>query len=94
MLFEWNLRKAESNLAHHKIAFEDAVEVFNDPKRLELDVSRPEDGEWRGKIIGQVNNQIIVAVVYTDRAGITRIISARKASRDERERYNQSKNLE
>lgn len=90
MEFEWDDNKAQINLAKHHIAFEDAAGVFDDPHRLALDVSRPEDGEQRSKIIGKMHNTVLAVVVCTDRDGRIRLISARKAGQNEREHYNQS----
>jgi uncharacterized DUF497 family protein len=88
MQFEWDLAKAEANLEKHGIDFIDVTRVFDDTARIILDVSRPDDLETRIKVIGKIRDVVIVSVVYTDRAGKIRIISARKASKDERERYN------
>jgi uncharacterized DUF497 family protein len=86
MDFEWSDAKRRSNLIKHGIDFEDAVEVFDDIC-LESPDQRREYGEERIIAIGNVNGHIIV-VVYTDRApGIRRIISARRAGHEERERY-------
>ena len=87
--FDWDEDKAESNLDKHGVGFPRAAEVFNDPQRLDEATSRPEHGELRRKVIGRVG-QLMVCVIYTDRDGVRRIISARRASRREREDYRQS----
>jgi uncharacterized protein len=86
--FEWDERKAIANLEKHGIAFEDAIEAFNDPDER---TERSEFGtELRFQTIGHVRG-IVVFVVHTTRSrgdGLsTRIISARTASREERARY-------
>jgi uncharacterized protein len=80
--FEWDPRKRALNLRKHGIAFEDAVEVFAQPH---LD-DRPEHGEHRFVAFGEMRGRVIV-VVYTKREEKRRIISARKATKDEREAY-------
>ena len=89
MKFDWDPAKREINLAKHGLDFPRAVEVFNDPQHLDEDATQPDYGEVRRKAIGRVG-QLMVCVIYTDRDGVRRIISARRAGRDERERYRQS----
>ncbi|MBW4596040.1 MAG: BrnT family toxin [Brasilonema angustatum HA4187-MV1] len=90
MEFEWDSIKAETNLHKHGISFQDAIKVFLDECRLEEDSTRPEHGEKRLKVIGMIDEALIVAVVYTQRNGRTHIISAPRARKDEPERYSQS----
>jgi uncharacterized protein len=82
--FEWDKEKQEFNLAKHEIDFVDAVKIFEDPDRVELESAR--NGEKRYITIGIVNN-IVMLVVYTWRSEKKRIISARKASKNERNTY-------
>jgi uncharacterized protein len=90
MLFEWDPAKAAANLLKHGVAFEDAVRVFADPAYVS-DLERIENGEERWQAIGAVDGIRILLVVHTwrDETGveIIRIISARKAERHERRRY-------
>ncbi len=86
MEFEWDPAKDAANLEKHGIRFNDAVVVFADPFCLVEDSTRPEHGERRSKAIGDVMGRII-AGIFTERSGNRRIISARKARRDERARY-------
>jgi uncharacterized DUF497 family protein len=67
-----------------------AATVFDDPDHLEEDGTRPEHGEERRRAIGK-GGEVIVTVIFTDRPDRRRIISARRARNDERERYDQSK---
>lgn len=87
MLFEWDAEKAEGNLQKHGISFVDAIEVFDDPNHIEDDSSKPEYGEIRVKTIGMVREELIIAVIYTDRNQKIRIISARRARKNEKEQY-------
>ena len=88
--FEWDTNKAKSNLIKHGIRFEDAVLVFDDPYHLSLQ-DRHENGEFRWQTIGLVHGLIVIMVAHTVRfeSGdeVIRIISARKADRKERSRY-------
>ena len=88
MEFEWDDAKAALNLARHRIDFLDAIEVFVDPFRLELEDNRAEYGELRLKTVGMVNG-IVTVVVFTLRGKRTRIISARKAEPYERRAYHE-----
>jgi uncharacterized protein len=87
--FEWDPDKDAANEAKHDISFAEATTVFDDPQLIEEDVTRPEHGERRFKAVGRLG-QFIGAVIYTDRDGRRRIISARRARRREREQYRQS----
>ena len=90
MRFEWDEEKNRSNLRKHRVSFETAREVFDDP----LHVSKPDrivEGEQRWITIGVVAELalLVVAHTYRDDEGEEggRIISARKASRRERHEY-------
>lgn len=89
MEFEWDENKNRSNLAKHGIGFEDVLPAFRDVDALiEIDRDVAEDERWR--LIG-FNTLTLVFVVYTQSHDIDseriRIVSARKASRGERRRY-------
>jgi uncharacterized DUF497 family protein len=88
MEIEWDNNKVASNLIKHKIDFEDAKNIFLDPNRLEREDKRDYD-EARIQVIGIVN-QVVLFVVYTKRNGRYRIISARRANKNERRQYYQS----
>jgi uncharacterized DUF497 family protein len=85
MKFEWDPDKNEENLRKHGISLEDATVVFQDDVRLEEFDDR-DFGEERWIVIGRLRS-ILAFVVYTERPGVTRIISARKAEPDEERRY-------
>jgi uncharacterized DUF497 family protein len=89
--FGWDPNKAASNLRKHGIAFDDAARVFFDPLAIRKQ-DRIVDGEERWQIIGVVEHFKLLVVAHTttdDESGeeIIRIISARKAERHERRRY-------
>lgn len=88
--FEWDAKKAESNLQKHGISFVAATAVFDDPNHIEEDATRPEQGEIRIKAVGMVQGELLVVVIYTDREPKRRMISARRAGKHERDKYHQS----
>lgn len=83
-VFEWDETKRKLDLDKHGIDFLDAVEAFHDPNRIELETVR--HGEIRYQTIASVNN-IVLLIVYTIRNKVKRIISARRASKNERKAY-------
>ena len=83
MLFEWDESKRKSNLAKHLIDFQDALRIFNGPVFEKATRSRGED---RILAIGLLED-IEIVVVYVIRGEHRRIISARRAHRDERQDY-------
>ena len=83
MDFEWDPLKDGTNEDKHGISFDDAKAVFLDAQHLIEDATRPEHGERRSKAIGRIGSAI-VAVIFTDRGDYRRLISARRAKRDER----------
>lgn len=87
MKFEWDEEKAVANEQKHGVAFATAVFVFFDPNRLEdYDQDHDED-EDRWFTIGLVEQRLLM-VVYTERrGGVIRIISARKATKNEQKAY-------
>ena len=83
--FVWDSDKAETNLKKHKVAFEDAARVFLDDYRYDDFDDFHSDYEDRIKTVGFVRN--VLAVIYTERGERNRIISARRASKREEEKY-------
>jgi len=86
MNFEWDAAKAATNLVKHGISFEQAALVFADPNRLTFTDTRHLH-EKRENTTGLIAGVLIITVTHTDRSGNVRIISARPASRQERNRY-------
>ncbi|MCC6468815.1 MAG: BrnT family toxin [Alphaproteobacteria bacterium] len=85
-MFEWDERKRASNLAKHGIDFKDAATIFGGVV-IEAEDDRHEYGERRIGAFGETRSGDIVLVLYTWRNGRRRIISARRAGRDEVEDY-------
>ena len=86
-MFEWDEAKDRTNIQKHGVSFETAKQIFDGPVLTWRD-KRREYGEDRDISIGQVSTALIV-VVHTDRAGRIRLISARPASREERQAYHE-----
>src|SRR5689334_1349466 len=90
MRFEWDQRKSESNRKKRGIDFETAKLAFDDPLCMS-EYEGDEHGEIRWRTTGQIGGVIIVLVSHTireeDDVEIIRIFSARKASRRERQKY-------
>ncbi len=84
-MVEWDESKRLANLAKHGIDFDDAVHIFQGLV-LETTDDRRNYGERRVKALGMTQGQIL-CVVYTVRGERRRIISARRANRNERENY-------
>ena len=87
MRFVWDNNKAESNALKHGITFEEAVTVFADPYLQFTEDSQHSQGEQREWAIGEAENGAIVVVVFTMRGQQMRIISARRATKRECQRY-------
>ena len=87
--FEWDTNKNKENIKKHKISFEEAKEVFYDDNAILFDDPDHSDYEERFLIIGRINNLNIYVVshCYRENDGVIRIISARKATKNERETY-------
>jgi uncharacterized DUF497 family protein len=84
--FEWNDRKNEKNLMKHGISFEDARMVFFDPKMKEYFDYENSFLEKRWIAVGLVSMDVL-KVVFTEREERIRIISARKAGKNDEEDY-------
>ena len=87
--FEWDSVKAETNLAKHHVSFEQAMETFSDPMAYS---EEDEDHSWeedRLKLIGadRVFKILLVCYCYREENNKIRIISARKATPQERKEY-------
>ncbi len=88
MRFEWDQDKNAVNIRKHGIDFADVTDIFNHPMLSMLD-EREDCGEERWVAIGWIH-ALIGVVVYTERQGnVIRIISARKATKQEVRRYEQ-----
>ncbi|HMO41635.1 MAG TPA: BrnT family toxin [Saprospiraceae bacterium] len=87
--FEWDEDKNRRNTKKHKVNFEEAKTIFDDPSAIEFEASR--NGEYRIIRIGKSATKFILLVVYTIRGIVVRLISARQANKEERNLYIEEK---
>jgi uncharacterized protein len=83
--FEWDESKARTNLRKHKISFEEASTVFADSLSRTIPDPLHSEEEDRFVILGESNRSRLLVVVFTERGENIRIISARLATRRERQ---------
>lgn len=86
--FTWDARKNRLNRRKHRISFETAIRVFDDPYHISAQ-DREVDGEERWQTIGMVGGLHILLVAHTldEEAQVIHVLSARKATRRERSIY-------
>ncbi|WP_271589212.1 BrnT family toxin [Bradyrhizobium sp. CCBAU 53415] len=85
--FEWDDRKCALNLAKHAIDFDDATDVFYGPIILRRS---DRNNEERWTALGYSEDRLVV-VVFAMRANVIRIISARRARKNEEREYRNAK---
>jgi uncharacterized protein len=90
MLFEWDEDKSRNNLEKHRISFDNAQRVFEDPLHRSV-LQGFADGEERWETTGMIAGVLLVVVISTPRfkgdEEVTRLISARRATKRERKSY-------
>ena len=91
MKFEWDTTKESINIQKHGVNFEEASYVFSDIYALSRYDDEHSDKEDRWVLLGKSLNKTLLLVVHTfrDKNGVefTRIISARKATKKEKQAY-------
>ena len=87
MKFEWDTKKAESNLRKHKVSFEEASTAMKDP--MSATGADPDHSitEERYITFGVSERGRLLVVAHTDEGVAIRIISARMANKGERKIY-------
>src|SRR5437899_983300 len=91
MTFDWDAAKAAANRQKHRVSFKEASSVFYDPQELSRRDEAHSADEERWITIGVLNRLRTLVVVSTERYGaLIRIISARKATRAEVQRYEEA----
>lgn len=85
--FEWDDKKAASNVRKHGVSFEEAKTVFSDRLAYIFDDEANSIYEEREIIIGHSFNNRLLIVCFTERADTIRIFNARKATKEERKDY-------
>ncbi len=93
--FDWDAKKVRANLKKHQVSFRLATAVFNDPLAVTIFDEEHSDNEERWVTIGRVPNSTVLVVVHTTiQVSNTelhiRIISARRADREEMRNYEQT----
>ena len=90
MRFEWDEAKNKRNIAKHGVDFDLAKGIFDGPVYSVFD-TRDDYGEDRELSIGMISGVVFLTVIHTQRdIDLIRIISARKATRLERTRYEEN----
>jgi uncharacterized protein len=87
LLFEWNTEKANINFKKHDISFEEAKTAFYDDYGYVFEDENHSVNEERFVLIGYSKNNRLLFVSFTQRNDVIRIISARKATKNERKYY-------
>ncbi len=87
MKFEWDSKKAEINLRKHQVAFEEAASIFGDPLAITFRDPDHSVGERRYLTFGISQSGLLLVISHTYRGEMARIISARRATRAERNIY-------
>ena len=85
-VFEYDTAKARDNLRKHGVSFADAGQAMRDERAITIE-DPDATGEQRFVTLGMDALGRILVVVHTPRGDLTRLISARKASRSEAEHY-------
>ncbi|MGH7766510.1 MAG: BrnT family toxin [Candidatus Binatia bacterium] len=88
--FEWDRRKAATNLSKHGVSFQEALTVFGDSLARIFDDTDHSIEEQREIIIGRSTNGRLLVVCFTSQGESVRIFSARRATRKERKDYEEN----
>ena len=91
MSFEWDENKRQTNIAKHGIDFVDVLDLFDAGNTVTFEDNREDYGEQRFVLLGFFGEKLF-HIVFTIRGDVTRIISARRATRLERKLYDRFKN--
>jgi uncharacterized DUF497 family protein len=87
MRLEWDARKAAANLKKHRVSFEEAASAFFDPLSATGDDPDHSIGERRFVTFGVSSKGRLLTIAHAEAGDGIRIISARKATRQERKLY-------
>lgn len=88
--FEWDGAKASLNERKHRVTFEEASSVFGDALAVIFDDEWHSTEELRELIVGHSDRNRLLIVSFTQRQGRIRIISARRATKQERQDYEEN----
>ncbi len=87
MRSDWDENKATANETKHGVSFQEAATVFEDPYHVVYFDPDHSDHENRFIIVGESNANRLLIVSYVEKRRVTRLISAREATRSERKSY-------
>ena len=88
MIFDWDDAKAESNKKKHGVSFAEAATAFSDPHAIEFLDGKNADDEERWILVGfSVKTQVLLVVFVEREEEAIRIVSARKAVKEEINQY-------
>ena len=88
--FEWDSEKAKKNLKKHGVSFEEASTIFDDPQFISFLDEEHSAEEKRHITIGLSEKLRLLMAAHTERKRRVRIISARKATKNEETFYNEA----
>jgi uncharacterized DUF497 family protein len=87
MRFEWDPKKATTNIKKHGVSFQEAATIFGDPLAITFDDPDHSIGENRYITFGLSLQKRLIVVSHIERGNMTRIINARLMDRKERKIY-------
>jgi len=90
LLFEWDSTKARKNIKIHGVSFDEASTAFRDILSLTIYDPLHSDEEDRLILIGNSYKNRLLVVIHTKRGDKIRIISARKATKNEKKQYEEN----
>ena len=90
LLFEWDPAKARRNIETHGISFDEASTAFKDTLSVTIHDPLHSYEEDRFVLVGNSHRNRLLVIVHTERRNKIRIISARRATKKERKRYEES----
>jgi len=88
--FEWDPDKERKNIRKHEVGFDEASSIFDDPMFITVIDEEHSTDEERYITIGLSNKNRLLLVAHTEREDRIRIISARKATRNEEKFYEEA----
>ncbi len=88
--FEWDPEKAKKNIRKHDVDFDEASSVFDDPMFITVIDEEHSTDEERYITIGLSHKNRLLLVAHTERDDRIRIISARKATKNEEKFYEEA----
>ncbi|PNY81271.1 BrnT family toxin [Deinococcus koreensis] len=86
MSFQWDDAN-EGHIARHGVEPAEAEDALSDPDAVPAFARPANDGEWRGALVGQTEDGRYLTVIFTYRADLIRVVTARDATDTEKRRY-------